>query len=77
MFGDEFLAKRYQSGYIEGYKEGYKEGFKIGWDKGRGGRDAELLKFLEEHPELTRDQVKDLLRSGAVPPNGKAPVKGR
>ena len=93
VFGETFLAKRFAAGKEEGLEEGLvkgreegvmkgraegvAKGLAEGVAKGRGELDAELLKFLEEHPEVTLDQVKDLLRSEASPRKGKAPVKGR
>ena len=44
---------------------------------GRVEERAELLKFLEENPETTLDQLKDQLRNGDAPSNGKKPGKGR
>ena len=38
---------------------------------GREEERSELLKFLEEHPEATVDQLKELLRNGDKPRNGK------
>ena len=67
VFGETFLAKRFAAGREEGVEEGLEEGVV----KGRGERDAELLKLLEESPEVTLDQLKDLLRSGDAPRNGK------
>ena len=67
VFGETFLAKRFAAGKEEGVEEGLEEGVV----KGRGERDAELLKLLEESPEVTLDQLKDLLRSGDAPRNGK------
>ena len=67
VFGETFLAKRFAAGKEEGLEEGLEEGVV----KGRGERDAELLKLLEETPEVTLDQLKDLLRSGDAPLNGK------
>lgn len=59
VFGETFLAKRHAAGR----EEGLVEGIKI--------RDAQLLKFLEENPETTLDQLKDRLRNRDVPHNGR------
>ena len=83
VFGETFLAKRFAAGKEEGLEEGVVKGREEGLEegvvkgreegvvKGRGERDAELLKLLEESPEVTLDQLKDLLRSGDAPRNGK------
>ena len=67
VFGETFLAKRFAAGKEEGLEEGVEKGR----GEGRGERNAELLKLLEESPEVTLDQLKDLLRSGDAPRNGK------
>ena len=89
MFGDDFLAKRFAAGKEEGLEEGVVKGREEGREegvvkgreegvvKGRGERDAELLKLLEESPEVTLDQLKDLLRSGDLPRNGKESGKSQ
>ena len=60
-FGETFLAKRHAAGREEGLAEAR----------------AELLKFLKENPNITTDQLKDRLRNGDAPSNGKKPGKGR
>ena len=74
-FGDDFLAKRYQAGYDEGYKEGFEIGRAEGIEIGRAERRAEfwveLLKFLEENPGATAEQIEAWARDGVAPPVGK------
>ena len=65
MFGETFLAKRYAAGREDGREEGREE------------RDAEWLKFLEEHPEATVDQLKELLRGGEWSRNGAGSRNGK
>ena len=85
MFGDDFLAKRFaagkeeglEEGVVKGREEGREEGVVKGREEGREERDAELLKLLEESPEVTLDQLKDLLRSGDLPRNGKESGQSR
>ena len=89
VFGETFLAKRFAAGKEEGLEEGVVKGREEGLEegvvkgreegvvKGRGERDAELLKLLEESPEVTLDQLKDLLRSGDAPRNGKESGQSR
>ena len=81
VFGETFLAKRFAAGKEEGLEEGVVKGREEGVVKGRGEgreeRDAELLKLLEESPEVTLDQLKDLLRSGDAPRNGKESGQSR
>ena len=60
-----------EEGVVKGREEGLEEGVIKGRGEGREERNAELLKLLEESPEVTLDQIKDLLRSGDVPRNGK------
>lgn len=55
VFGETFLAKRYAAGREEG----------------RAEERSELLKFLEENPGATVDQVRELLRNGDLRRNGK------
>ena len=66
VFGETFLAKRYAAGREDGLEEGVEKGRVAG----RGERDAELLTLLEERPEVTLDQLKELLRGGEPPRNG-------
>ena len=66
VFGETFLAKRYAAGREDGLEEGVEKGRVAG----RGERDAELLTLLEERPEVTLDQLKELLRGGESPRNG-------
>ena len=61
VFGETFLAKRYAAGREDGREE----------------RDEEMLKFLEEHPEATVDQLKELLRGGELPRNGDGSRNGK
>lgn len=61
MFGETFLAKRYAAGREDGREE----------------RDEEMLKFLEENPEATVDQLKELLRGGEWPRNGDGRRNGK
>ena len=77
VFGETFLAKRFAAGKEEGLEEGVVKGREEGREEGRGERDAELLKLLEESPEVTLDQLKDLLRSGDAPRNGKESGQSR
>ena len=85
VFGETFLAKRFaagkeeglEEGVVKGREEGLEEGVVKGREEGRGERDAELLKLLEESPEVTLDQLKDLLRSGDAPRNGKESGQSR
>ena len=76
VFGETFLAKRYaagrEEGRGEGRAEGLEEGIGIGREEGVEIRNAQLLEFLEEHPEATFDQLKELLRNGDGHRNGKA-----
>lgn len=66
-----------EEGLVEGREEGLvagrEEGLVEGREEGRDERDAELLTLLEERPELTLDQFKELLRSRNAPRNGKGP----
>ena len=85
VFGETFLAKRFaagkeeglEEGVVKGREEGLEEGVVKGRGEGREERDAELLKLLEESPEVTLDQLKDLLRSGDAPRNGKESGQSR
>lgn len=70
-FGDDFLDKRYQAGYDEGYKEGFEIGRAEGIEIGQAEPWSELLKFLEENPGATVEQVKEWLRNGVAPPVGE------
>ena len=69
VFGETFLAKRYAAGREDGIEEGV--------EKGREERDAELLTLLEEHPEATVDQLKELLRGGDGLHNGAGARNGK
>ena len=69
VFGETFLAKRYAAGREDGIEEGV--------EKGREERDAELLTLLEEHPEATVDQLKELLRGGDGLRNGAGARNGK
>ena len=66
---EEGLVEGREEGLVEGRVEGREEGLV----EGREERDAELLTLLEERPELTLDQFKELLRSRNAPRNGKSP----
>ena len=70
VFGETFLAKRYAAGREDGLEEGVEKGR----EEMRAERDAAWLNFLEEHPEATFDQLRDLLRNGDGPQNGKGPA---
>ena len=63
-----------EEGLVEGREEGREEGLVEGREEGRDERDAELLTLLEERPELTLGQFKELLRSRNAPRNGKGPA---
>ena len=65
VFGETFLAKRYVAGREDGREEMREE------------RDAEWLNFLEEHPEATVDQLKELLRGGELSRNGAGSRNGK
>ena len=58
--GDAFLAKRYAAGWQEEVEIGK----------------AQLLKFLEENPGATVDQIRELLRNGDLRRNGDKGGKG-
>ena len=75
VFGETFLAKRHAAGREEGLEEGRVEGRVEGRAEGRVEERSELLKFIEENPETTLDQVKDRLRNGDAPHNGRPPGK--
>lgn len=66
---EEGLVEGREEGLVAGREEGREEGLV----EGRDERDAELLTLLEERPELTLDQFKELLRSRNAPRNGKGP----
>ena len=55
VFGETFLAKRYMAGREEGVEM----------------RNAQLLEFLEEHPEATAKEVEEWARNGDKPRQGK------
>ena len=69
----EGLVAGREEGLVEGREEGREEGLVAGREEGRDERDAELLTLLEERPELTLGQFKELLRSRNAPRNGKGP----
>ena len=81
VFGETFLAKRYAAGREDGIEEGVEKGLVQGVERGReemrAERDAEWLKFLEEHPEATGDQLKELLRGGEGLRNGAGSRNGK
>ena len=81
VLAETFLNKRYQAGKDDGHTQGHKEGRMEGLMEGRiegltEGRTeerAELLKFIEEHPEMTLEQVMEHLRQrSGNGRNGKA-----
>ena len=61
MFGETFLAKRHAAGREEGRVE----------------ERSELLKFIEENPDITTEQVKEWLRDGVARRNGDGGGKER
>ncbi len=67
VFGETFLAKQYAAGREEGVEigrgQGRGEGIEIGNDQ--------VLKLLEENPGATVEQLKELLRNGDKPRQGK------
>ena len=73
VFGETFLAKRYAAGREDGIEEGVEKGR----EEMREERDAAWLKFLEEHPEATVDQLKELLRGGDGLRNGAGARNGK
>ena len=77
VFGETFLAKRYAAGREEGVEIGREEGIEIGREEGVEIRNAQLLKFLEENPGATVDQVRELLRNGDLRRNGKGDGESR
>ena len=62
VLAETFLNKRYQAGKDVGLTQGHKEGRIEGLMEGRTEERAELLKFIEEHPEMTLEQVMEHLR---------------
>lgn len=60
VLAETFLNKRFQAGQEIGEARGV--------EIGEARTKAEILKLLEEHPELTLEQVKEYLRNGD---NGK------
>lgn len=54
---DAFLQKRYEAGF----KAGYTERFLAGYAEGQARFDAKVLKFLEEHPNATAEDVLEFL----------------
>ena len=62
---DAFLRKRYEAGWDVGHTQGHKEGRIEGLMEGRTEERAEILKFIEEHPEMTLDQVREHLLQGS------------
>lgn len=69
VLAETFLNKRFQAGHEIGKAEGRAEGEEIGEARTK----AEILKLLEEHPELTLEQVQEYLRNGSDNRhNGKA-----
>lgn len=69
VLAETFLNKRYQAGKDDGHTQGHKEGLM----EGRTEERAELLKFIEEHPEMTLEEVMEHLRQrSGNGRNGKA-----
>ena len=65
VLAETFLNKRFQAGHEIGKAEGRAEGEEIGEARGEARTKSEILKLLEEHPELTLEQVKDYLHNGS------------
>ena len=69
VLAETFLNKRFQAGHEIGKAEGRAEGEEIGETRGvqigEARTKAEILKLLEEHPELTLEQVKEYLHNGS------------
>lgn len=69
VLAETFLNKRFQAGHEIGRAEGRAEGEEIGETRGvqigEARTKAEILKLLEEHPELTLEQVKQYLYNGS------------
>lgn len=73
VLAETFLNKRFQAGHEIGKAEGRTEGeeigeargVQIGEARGEARTKAEILKLLEEHPELTLEQVKEYLHNGS------------
>lgn len=77
VLAETFLNKRYQAGkdvgHTQGHIEGRIEGLMEGRTEGRTEERAEILKFIEEHPEMTLEQVREhLLQGSGNGRNGKA-----
>ncbi len=69
VLAETFLNKRFQAGKDVGEEIGEVRGIQIGEARTK----AEILKLLEEHPELTLEQVKEYLHNGSDNGhNGKA-----
>ena len=56
VLAETFLNKRFQAGQTVGEE--------IGEARGEARTKAEILKLIEEHPELTLEQVKQYLHNG-------------
>ncbi len=61
VLAETFLNKRFQAGQDVGEEIGEIRGIQIGEARTK----AEILKLLEEHPELTLEQVKEYLHNGS------------
>ena len=61
VLAETFLNKRFQAGKDVGLTQGHKEGRIEGLMEGRTEERAELLKFLEEHPEATAEEMREFL----------------
>ena len=73
VLAETFLNKRFQAGVDVGHTQGHKEGRIEGLMEGRTEERAELLKFIEEHPEMTLEEVMEHLRQrSSNGRNGKA-----
>lgn len=65
VLAETFLNKRFQAGHEIGKAEGRAEGEEIGEARGEARTRAEILKLIEERPELTLEQVKEYLHNGS------------
>ena len=61
VLAETFLNKRFQAGKDVGEEIGEVRGIQIGEARTK----AEILKLIEEHPELTLEQVKEYLHNGS------------
>lgn len=73
VLAETFLNKRYQAGVEVGEARGEVRGEARGVARGEARKEAELLKFLEEHPEATAEEMREFLsQSSHNGRNGKA-----